>query len=118
MNITVKQGKYQVMQTGSILVSNNESTKIIIDNNYTIEVKYTDDTDNKEPRISASPNDSGVILELINFGTPLGTTLRAPLPIATQGDQVISISLTLTTIGAAKILLYGIYVEEDGVKNA
>ena len=110
MNISVKQGNLQVVQTGTVLISNNEPTTILIDNNYRIEIKYTDEAENKDQNISAHPIENGVAIELKNFNNPLGTTTTTPLPIATRGTQTISISLTVTAIGVAKILYYGIYL--------
>lgn len=110
MVVSVKQGGLQVVQTGSVLVSNNEQTTITIDGNYNIVINYIDDSENSNQTISAKPNDSGVTLELKNFNNPLGTSTTTPIAIATRGEQTIYISLGVVAIGVAKVLTYGLYV--------
>lgn len=110
MTISVKQGNLHVLQTGAVLVTNNEPTTIIIDGNYSIKILYVDDPENKEQKISTQQNEKGISIELKNFSNPLGTSTTTPLPVAQQGDLTISISLMVTAVGAVKILYYGIYL--------
>ena len=118
MIVSVTQGRLQVVQTGSVLVSNNEQTTITIDGNYNIIITYLDDSEDTVQNISVKPNDSGVTLMLKNFNNPLGTSTTTPIAIATQGDQTIYISLSVVAIGVAKILTYGLYVDrKSGGEN-
>lgn len=117
MTVTVKQGNYQVLQTGSVLVANNESTTITIDSEYSIIIRYIEDLEDKTQNISAKLEKHGVSIDLKNFNNPLGTTTNTPIPIATQGSQTIYLSLTVTAVGKAKILVYGLYVDVLGENN-
>ena len=110
MIVTVKQGNLNVIQTGAILVSNNEATTITVDNDYNIMIYYKDDQNDKTQDISVQAREKGISIELKNFNNPLGTSTTSPIPIAKQGQQTIYISLTVTAIGQAKILYYGLYL--------
>ena len=112
MTISVKQGNLHVLQTGTVLVTDNEPTTITIDDNYSIEILYVDDPESKEQNISIQQTKTGISIELKNFNNPLGTSTTRPIPIAKQGELTISISLMVTTVGLVKSLYYGIYIGE------
>lgn len=114
MVISIKQGKLTVVQTGTVLISNNESTTITIDNNYNIVIVYKDDPIENKQNISATPNNMGVTIELKNFNNPLGTSTTSPIPIATQGKNTIYIAMSVFAIGVSKVLVYGLYTSEEG----
>ena len=118
MTVVVKQGELQVIQTGSVLISNNSPTTIILDNSYTIVIKYKDDAKDTQQNMSAEANERGITIELKNFNNPLGTTTTAPIPIAAQGNLTIYISLSVITIGVAKVLTYGLYSGTKGESDS
>lgn len=114
MTVTVKQGNLQVVQTGTVLISNNESTTITLDESYEIVLSYKDDTSDTAQNISAKPLANGVSLELKNFNNPLGSATISPIAIASQGTQTIFLSFSVAAVGKSKILTYGIYLGKQG----
>lgn len=110
MNIVIKQGDLQVVQTGTVLVSNDESTLLIIDNNYKLKISYKNDTDSEKQEIKVLPQNEGVEIELKNFNNPLGTATTAPMPIAQKNEEKMYLSLAVSVIGTVKMLTYGIYL--------
>lgn len=121
MQVSIKQGNYEVVKTGSVLITNNEQTVITIDSNYNIVITYKDDPEDSAQGISFSPYESGVKLEVKNFNNPLGTSTTSPIAIASKGEQTIYLSLSVVAIGVIKVLTYGIYLgrksgEENGRK--
>lgn len=116
MIVSVQQGNLQVIQTGSVLISNNEPTTFRIDGDYRIIINYKDSKENSTQDMAANPIENGISIDLINFNNPLGTSTTSPIPIAKQNNRTIYIALTVHAIGEAKVLTYGIYVGSEVCK--
>ena len=110
MNISVKQGELTMVHSGQALVSNNDTTTLIIDGSYHININFIEDGDDKTQGLSINPISNGVDVDLKNFNNPLGTATTNPIAIAKQNNQTIYLALGATSIGTTRILTYCIYI--------
>lgn len=113
MNIIIKQGALSVIQSGTLIVSNNETTSFLLDNTYNISIVFKDDISDTNQAITPKSIKNGVEIELKNFNNPLGTSTKKPIPLASRNDDTVYLSLCVTAIGTTKILAYSIYLGKE-----
>ncbi len=110
MNISIAQGNLQLLVSGVIHITDNESTKITLDNQFEIVIQYVDDAEKSEHKLELKKTDQGIAITLINFNNVLGTATNKPIGIASTEEETIYITLSVTAIGTVKILSYALYL--------
>ena len=108
MDIKEKIGSLNVIQTGSLMTS-DELLAITMDNEYTISFSFCEDSTVKEQKIDIGTEQNGIVFKLYNFNNPLGSAIAKPIEFAKKNGKPIYISFCVYSIGTAKLLHYNLF---------
>lgn len=115
--MVTKIGKYQHIETGSVIVHSTEKVTLTLDK-LTFELIFIDNPAIKETKLEASGGGLNLILTFQNFNSGLGHVNKVPLPIGTLNSKKLYLNYVVYGFGTpnsiAKLVHYTFMLEENG----
>ncbi len=112
MKIDIKNGDLVLFKSDTIIVHESSDVSLTFDEELTLTFRFIEDSTTKDQKMEFVPQDKTVIIKLVNFNNPIGTTTSNHIPFATADDKDLYISFAIYSVGKSKVLHYNIYTEQ------
>jgi hypothetical protein len=116
----IKVGKYEVLESGTIVGNENESIDFAIaeDIGFTIRIVFTTDSELTEPHINAENYDKvGAKLTFINFDNSIGIGNIVPVQIGTLNGKEFLLNYRVYSLDKGGKILHYTWLLGEEAKN-
>ena len=94
-----KMGDYDIIDSGSAVVTNNNTLKFKFDEESDVLIEFVED-EKQNQELKKRIEGPNLIISLINFNNPLGISFKEPISIGTRTDgKKIYINIAVHAIG-------------------